>query len=79
MTFAGGLSFSNPVKLHGPGPDSHNQAKSIPVTPFAVMTERFDPVPRDLSRHIGWPSLAGWRYWRVLLHRTNDVVIETRL
>ncbi len=78
MTFAGGLSFSNPVNVTGPGQILTITLKGFPSLPFAVMTERFDPLAHIISVVTlkGHP-LAGWRYWRVYSIGTNDVVIET--
>ena len=78
MTFAGGLSFSNSVNVTAPGQILTIKLKVFPFTPFAVVTERVDPVARVISAVtlLGHP-LAGWRYWRVYSIGTNDVVIET--
>jgi hypothetical protein len=78
MNFTGGLSFSNPVNVTGPNQILTITLPGFPITPFAVMTERFDPVAHVISAVtlLGHP-LAGWRYWHVYSIGTNDVVIET--
>ncbi len=75
--FTGGLTFSNPVNVTGSGQILTITFTAMPL-PFAVMTERFDPVAHIISVVTlqGHP-LAGWRYWRVYSIGINDVVIET--
>jgi hypothetical protein len=79
------MTFSSPdgqpINVTGPGQKiiiSLNGKLGALQAPFAVITERVDPVNHVISvvTAKGHP-LSGWRYWRVYSVGPNDLVVET--
>ncbi len=71
----------SPINVTAPGQVINIELEGIIghlQRPFAVITERVDPVNHVISvvTAKGHP-LAGWRYWRVYSIGINDIVVET--